>query len=106
MGNWQPALFRVAARPSTVPWRKSCTGDRTEDGVCSMQAGAFSADFRSRSFLALRNPIRFSVRRMVPHNSQKPTQHGTNQRDTDRKSTRLNSSHLGISYAVFCLKQK
>src|ERR1039458_10331920 len=24
--------------------------------------------------------------------------------DLDRKSTRLNSSHLGISYAVFCLK--
>src|ERR1039458_10478503 len=25
--------------------------------------------------------------------------------DKDRKSTRLNSSHLGISYAVFCLKK-
>src|SRR5205814_7694649 len=25
-------------------------------------------------------------------------------KDLDRKSTRLNSSHLGISYAVFCLK--
>src|SRR5262245_65180767 len=28
------------------------------------------------------------------------------QRTVDRKSTRLNSSHLGISYAVFCLKKK
>src|SRR5437899_12762240 len=27
-------------------------------------------------------------------------------RAADRKSTRLNSSHLGISYAVFCLKKK
>src|SRR5437899_5243344 len=27
-------------------------------------------------------------------------------RGGDRKSTRLNSSHLGISYAVFCLKKK
>src|SRR5262245_64974551 len=27
-------------------------------------------------------------------------------RSRDRKSTRLNSSHLGISYAVFCLKKK
>src|SRR5205814_5405669 len=27
-------------------------------------------------------------------------------RGSDRKSTRLNSSHLGISYAVFCLKKK
>src|SRR5207302_8203183 len=26
--------------------------------------------------------------------------------DTDRKSTRLNSSHVKISYAVFCLKKK
>src|SRR5438477_12782551 len=26
--------------------------------------------------------------------------------ETDRKSTRLNSSHMSISYAVFCLKKK
>src|SRR5207249_10756936 len=26
--------------------------------------------------------------------------------DTDRKSTRLNSSHVSISYAVFCVKKK
>src|SRR2546430_13481156 len=30
----------------------------------------------------------------------------TPQIDTDRKSTRLNSSHSQISYAVFCLKKK
>src|SRR3712207_6998430 len=28
------------------------------------------------------------------------------ERDRDRKSTRLNSSHTNISYAVFCLKKK
>src|SRR3712207_7289402 len=28
------------------------------------------------------------------------------QRAEDRKSTRLNSSHVNISYAVFCLKKK
>src|SRR6202521_5270025 len=28
------------------------------------------------------------------------------ERSEDRKSTRLNSSHLRISYAVFCLKKK
>src|SRR5690625_6042412 len=27
-------------------------------------------------------------------------------KDVDRKSTRLNSSHVAISYAVFCLKKK
>src|SRR2546422_5968640 len=32
--------------------------------------------------------------------------HGRSERDRDRKSTRLNSSHGYISYAVFCLKKK
>src|ERR1035438_2287245 len=32
--------------------------------------------------------------------------HSINYAVPDRKSTRLNSSHLGISYAVFCLKKK
>src|ERR1039457_768344 len=31
---------------------------------------------------------------------------GARGRNLDRKSTRLNSSHLVISYAVFCLKKK
>src|SRR3989442_6564687 len=31
---------------------------------------------------------------------------GQNRRDEDRKSTRLNSSHVRISYAVFCLQKK
>src|SRR5438874_10722201 len=31
---------------------------------------------------------------------------GTRARRVDRKSTRLNSSHVEISYAVFCLKKK
>src|SRR5690625_6429429 len=30
----------------------------------------------------------------------------TRRRTRDRKSTRLNSSHVAISYAVFCLKKK
>src|SRR5699024_11326537 len=32
--------------------------------------------------------------------------HGQHPGDADRKSTRLNSSHVSISYAVFCLKKK
>src|SRR5438034_3086828 len=31
---------------------------------------------------------------------------GSRRRSADRKSTRLNSSHTVISYAVFCLKKK
>src|SRR6266571_2147273 len=33
-------------------------------------------------------------------------QHRSVRRQPDRKSTRLNSSHMSISYAVFCLKKK
>src|SRR5256885_5722305 len=40
--------------------------------------------------------VEFSVLSLVSHNPG----------ITDRKSTRLNSSHLVISYAVFCLKKK
>src|SRR5690625_6306785 len=33
-------------------------------------------------------------------------EHKIEPNDLDRKSTRLNSSHVAISYAVFCLKKK
>src|SRR5690242_1580097 len=43
------------------------------------------------------------IRVGAPTNAElKELQH----RDPDRKSTRLNSSHMSISYAVFCLKKK
>src|SRR5690242_21237698 len=35
-----------------------------------------------------------------------PAGHALPERVRDRKSTRLNSSHMSISYAVFCLKKK
>src|SRR2546422_7085687 len=35
-----------------------------------------------------------------------PRDHEPSREDKDRKSTRLNSSHGYISYAVFCLKKK
>src|SRR5260221_8163464 len=41
----------------------------------------------------------------IETNFQQLTSHTTGHR-VDRKSTRLNSSHTVISYAVFCLKKK
>src|SRR5256885_6215816 len=38
--------------------------------------------------------------------SRRPRQDKKRGAEGDRKSTRLNSSHLVISYAVFCLKKK
>src|SRR5207245_4554075 len=56
----------------------------------------------------------FRVARRLPHNSyprpRRSSRHGATPPPRanvgDRKSTRLNSSHGSISYAVFCLKKK
>src|SRR2546427_6570741 len=42
----------------------------------------------------------------VPRRRAPPERAGNARGLTDRKSTRLNSSHSQISYAVFCLKKK
>src|SRR5258705_4930982 len=43
----------------------------------------------------------FGAVEVVPHHEDEGERNSR-----DRKSTRLNSSHLGISYAVFCLEKK
>src|SRR5205814_10534285 len=59
--------------------------------------------FRSRGAArGARLPDRLPHRRGGGAHAQVPGA----ERHADRKSTRLNSSHLGISYAVFCLKKK
>src|SRR5256885_5637473 len=54
--------------------------------------------FRSHGVELVLELLRCHVQMRVVHVQQPPPQ--------DRKSTRLNSSHLVISYAVFCLKKK
>src|SRR5438105_7266790 len=46
------------------------------------------------------------VRTIIPPEIGRPTDKPPPTRFRDRKSTRLNSSHEWISYAVFCLKKK
>src|SRR2546426_2230912 len=54
--------------------------------------------------------VRVTARRLHPHHQAGPSRgrrrRSGSDRTADRKSTRLNSSHLVISYAVFCLKKK
>src|SRR3712207_7845703 len=76
---------------------------------------------RRRSPLAEQQLHRGTVRtahRIVPSSTAVPSRRrgrlrpaffhsqGRREREVDRKSTRLNSSHANISYAVFCLKKK
>src|SRR5256885_16313123 len=67
-------------------------------------------------FLMIRRPPRStlfpyttlfrSLRQVHPHNPVSLHRDDAERLGIDRKSTRLNSSHLVISYAVFCLKKK
>src|SRR5437667_8636866 len=54
--------------------------------------------------------FRSASRRRWPHgrtqNQDREYEQEQDQVSRDRKSTRLNSSHITISYAVFCLKKK
>src|SRR3989442_3339029 len=55
---------------------------------------------------ALRHsPCRLAADRARPHPRLLPEEE-LHRAERDRKSTRLNSSHVRISYAVFCLKKK
>src|SRR5262245_62641509 len=51
-------------------------------------------------------PDRRQPREHRRHHRARPDPPAGRRDQEDRKSTRLNSSHLGISYAVFCLKKK
>src|SRR5438094_7784023 len=57
-------------------------------------------------------PISLAAPRLLRHHGHRPglgalcVLRQAAQRPADRKSTRLNSSHRTISYAVFCLKKK
>src|SRR5256885_5592422 len=58
---------------------------------------------RINTFFRLQNPAVIArLREAFPDIGERPDARTV----LDRKSTRLNSSHLVISYAVFCLKKK
>src|SRR5207249_8291330 len=71
--------------------RSNLTQKRPLPRVC---VGRFSRQTFDRTFDA----------NLLPQ--MRPIKHDRRERVLDRKSTRLNSSHVSISYAVFCLKKK
>src|SRR5690349_22010215 len=76
-------LFRSIVRPLAAPEGHVQSGDRVP------------------------NPCRDTDRTAFCHHGLRRAAHATlPERIRDRKSTRLNSSHVEISYAVFCLKKK
>src|SRR3712207_7646035 len=53
-----------------------------------------------------REDVHVAARREVPSERGDDIAVAAEEAGSDRKSTRLNSSHANISYAVFCLKKK
>src|SRR2546426_382279 len=82
-------------------------------GPVALDAAQFVAHTDSSRVVIQGNPAGFTVseiRRPPPDSlvyaERSNLGNSAFQQQTDRKSTRLNSSHLVISYAVFCLKKK
>src|SRR5690242_21295038 len=77
-------------------------------------AGLLRRDPRIAPWSTDTTPARFGIepwmRELLPEPATPvtttSTPSGTSTSTSDRKSTRLNSSHMSISYAVFCLKKK
>src|SRR5262245_64551553 len=90
VGTSQPAAWRATERASRIPIaRLAPTSARFS--VARNLPSCRSSSQPSSSLSSISRPRRRSASKC---------------RRRDRKSTRLNSSHLGISYAVFCLKKQ
>src|SRR5258707_6550526 len=85
----------MIGRPPRSPLFPYTTLFRSKNGASGREVGV---DERKS-----RHAVRLERAARVEAEPSGPEQRGT---CVDRKSTRLNSSHANISYAVFCLKKK
>src|SRR2546422_559985 len=83
--------------PYTTLFRSHRDGRRAEDQADAAQREGNAGD---------RNPAGHPALPQRPSHLQRPEEKNCAVLQRDRKSTRLNSSHGYISYAVFCLKNK
>src|SRR3712207_7938354 len=73
--------------------------------ICADRREAAPRDVRPPARGLRQALLRPHLRRRAALDQRHRDPHGE-RRERDRKSTRLNSSHANISYAVFCLKKK
>src|SRR5207249_9736393 len=72
--------------------------------VTHVDAARLLDDVRDRAFVAVGDDAEVLGVGNVLDEDERAARPGADR--VDRKSTRLNSSHVSISYAVFCLKKK
>src|SRR5689334_24210485 len=90
-------MFRRPPSSTLFPYTTLFRSRGDEGARRDLARRAARVDVRDR-----RDDLGVRARRAEPHRRAD----GTRERVRDRKSTRLNSSHSSISYAVFCLKKK
>src|SRR5947199_2008444 len=100
----EPIQCRTAVRLLAVPaYKQADSGNRHRSMIRAGGPGYVLLCWTHQSGVECRR--QFLDRAYIGRGSRQPLNH-FNMRFLDRKSTRLNSSHLGISYAVFSLKKK
>src|ERR1035441_10847983 len=89
----------------TAPWESRKDGEIPTFPPAGVAPRESVENQRAVSHTPPRRPRR-RLRVPLPNRQTKPSGVPPERQEKgDRKSTRLNSSHLGISYAVFCLKK-
>src|SRR3712207_7353425 len=99
-------MIRRPPRSTLFPYTtlfRSAGGARVPHGVDAFR-GAARARQQPRAADALLLPRHDALRLRLAAGRPRPS--AAARGGADRKSTRLNSSHANISYAVFCLKKK
>src|SRR5690625_5821264 len=93
-------------------WLASCAGER-DDELADAAGGGTDAREAPQLAQMVENGELPPLEERLPDNplvvdvvDRVGVYGGNSPFSTDRKSTRLNSSHVAISYAVFCLKKK
>src|SRR5256885_7358754 len=99
----QPVCLQVAQPPPVPPQIWHCTSISADGSVNGKNDGRnrtrVSAVKKRRAKEAR---VALKSTKLIPSSTARPSICS----NTDRKSTRLNSSHLVISYAVFCFDKK
>src|SRR5438034_4384526 len=102
-------MIRPPPRYTLFPYTtlfRSGRGSGSQGGLCLRIGVVEIGARRAGPIIVLRIGAAGGVARREHHHVRRTRFESGGQRRPDRKSTRLNSSHTVISYAVFCLKKK
>src|SRR5690606_41100259 len=103
MGNWVAAYYASSSQYPTEAVATSNEAEMFFVNLDTMSWAIGTPDYES----VLAHEFQHMVHWFIDQNEESWLNEGRSELAAiDRKSTRLNSSHVKISYAVFCLKKK